>query len=82
MSKAGTYWYKHGYNPKAVAATVVSAAVAVFPVLFGHLPGMTTTAQYSWFIGCALAFALYWAVMRNSPAPGPRIGAQETVAAG
>jgi NCS1 family nucleobase:cation symporter-1 len=82
MSKAGTYWYKHGYNPKAVAATVVSAAVAVFPVLFGHLPGMTTAAQYSWFVGCGLAFALYWAVMRNSPAPGPSVGAQETVAAG
>jgi nucleobase:cation symporter-1, NCS1 family len=69
MSKTGTYWYKHGYNPKAVAATVVSAAVAVFPVLFGDLPGMTTGAQYSWFIGCGLAFALYWAVMRNNPAP-------------
>jgi nucleobase:cation symporter-1, NCS1 family len=82
MSKAGTYWYKHGYNPKAVAATVVSAAVAVFPVLFGDLPGMTTAAQYSWFIGCGLGFALYWAVMRNNPAPGPSIAVQETVAAG
>jgi nucleobase:cation symporter-1, NCS1 family len=82
MSKTGTYWYKRGYNPKAVAATVVSAAVAVFPVLFGDLPGMTTAAQYSWFIGCGLAFALYWAVMRNDAAPVAGIGVQETVAAG
>jgi NCS1 family nucleobase:cation symporter-1 len=81
MSKAGSYWYKRGYNPKAVAATVVSAAVAVFPVLFGDLPGMTTAAQYSWFIGCGLAFAMYWALMRNNPAPAPSVGVQETVAA-
>jgi NCS1 family nucleobase:cation symporter-1 len=81
MSKAGSYWYKRGYNPKAVAATVVSAAVAVFPVLFGGLPGMTTAAQYSWFIGCGLAFATYWALMRNNPAPAPSVGVQETVAA-
>ena len=52
MSKTGTYWYKGGYNAKAVAVTVISAAVAVFPVLFGDLPGMTTAAQYSWFVGC------------------------------
>jgi len=81
MSKTGTYWYKSGYNPKAVVVTVISAAVAVFPVLFGDLPGMTTAAQYSWFIGCALAFALYWAVMRNSPAPAGSIGDQEPVGA-
>ncbi|HXO52827.1 MAG TPA: NCS1 family nucleobase:cation symporter-1 [Mycobacterium sp.] len=81
MSKTGTYWYKSGYNPKAVAVTVISAAVAVLPVLFGDLPGMTTAAQYSWFIGCGLAFALYWAVMRNSPAPAASIGDHEPVGA-
>jgi NCS1 family nucleobase:cation symporter-1 len=81
MSKAGTYWYTSGYNPKAVAVTVISAAVAVFPVLFGDVPGMTTTAQYSWFIGCGLAFALYWAAMRNSQAPAATVGEQEPVGA-
>jgi len=81
MSKAGTYWYNGGYNPKAVLVTVISGAVAVFPVLFGNLPGMTTAAQYSWFIGCGLAFALYWAATRNSPAPAASIGDQEAVGA-
>jgi NCS1 family nucleobase:cation symporter-1 len=81
MSKAGTYWYKGGYNPKAIAVTAISAAVAVFPVLFGELPGMTTAAQYSWFIGCGPAFALYWAAMRNSPAPAAGIGEHEPVGA-
>jgi cytosine/uracil/thiamine/allantoin permease len=42
---------------------------------------MTTAAQYSWFIGCGLAFALYWAATRNSPAPAASIGDQEPVRA-
>ena len=69
MSKDGTYWYGKGYNAKAVIATVVSAAVAMFPVLFGDVKGMTTAAQYGWFIGCGLGFAIYWALMRNATAP-------------
>jgi NCS1 family nucleobase:cation symporter-1 len=77
MSKAGTYWYHKGYNPKAVAATIVGAVVAMFPVLFGHLTGMTTAAQYSWFVGCALSFAVYWALMRNTPAPTEAAAAKE-----
>lgn len=81
MSKAGTYWYKSGYNPKAIVATVISAIVAMFPVLFGGLPGMATAAQYSWFIGCGLAFFLYWTAMRNSPAPAMTAGEQEPVTA-
>jgi NCS1 family nucleobase:cation symporter-1 len=69
MSKAGTYWYTDGYNPKAIAATIIAALVAMFPVLFGDLAGMTTAAQYSWFIGCGLSFVIYWTLMRNAPVP-------------
>jgi NCS1 family nucleobase:cation symporter-1 len=79
MSKAGTYWYKGGYNPKALVVTVISAAVAMFPVLFGDVPGMTAAAQYSWFIGCGLAFALYLAAMRSTPIHSASIGEQEPV---
>ncbi|WP_138999270.1 NCS1 family nucleobase:cation symporter-1 [Rhodococcus zopfii] len=59
MSEKGAYWYRKGYNPAAVIATVVGAAVAMIPVLFNDAPGMHTTAQYSWFIGCGLGFAVY-----------------------
>jgi NCS1 family nucleobase:cation symporter-1 len=69
MSKAGTYWYGKGYNPKAVIATVVGAVVAVFPVLFGDLKGMTTAAQYSWFIECGPAFGAYYALMLTPRRP-------------
>jgi NCS1 family nucleobase:cation symporter-1 len=79
MSKAGTYWYKGGYNLKAIVVTVISAIVAMFPVLFGDLPGMTTAAQYSWFIGCGLAFVLYMATMRNTPVPSADLGEQQPV---
>lgn len=60
MSEQGTYWYRKGYHPAAVAATVVGALVAVFPVLANSLPGMHTAAQYSWFIGCGLGFVVYY----------------------
>ncbi len=54
--------------------------MAVFPALFGDLPG-TTAAQYSWFVGYGLSFVLYWAAMRNSPVPAATIGEQEPVEA-
>ncbi len=71
MSTSGTYWYVKGYNTNAVAATIVGAVVAVFPVLFGDVAGMPTAAQYSWFIGCGLAFGVYWVLMRGTAAPPP-----------
>lgn len=60
LAEDGTYWYKKGYNLAAVITTVVSATVAVIPVLAGGVPGMYTAAQYSWFIGCGLGLALYY----------------------
>jgi cytosine/uracil/thiamine/allantoin permease len=42
---------------------------------------MTTAAQYSWFIGCGLAFVLYWTTMRNTPVPAADLGEQEPVIA-
>ncbi|WP_420749853.1 NCS1 family nucleobase:cation symporter-1 [Rhodococcus sp. O3] len=59
MSEKGAYWYRKGYNPAAVVATVVGAVVAMIPVLFNNAPGMHTAAQYSWFIGCGLGFVTY-----------------------
>jgi NCS1 family nucleobase:cation symporter-1 len=65
MRESGRYWYRKGYNPAAVYATIAAAAVAVFTVVFNgsieglSIPGMDTASKYSWFIGCAIAFALY-----------------------
>lgn len=60
MSKTGSYWYSKGYNPAAVLATAIGAVVAMIPVLAKDLTGMYTAAQYSWFIGCGLGFAVYY----------------------
>ncbi|MCW2603870.1 MAG: allantoin permease, partial [Pseudonocardiales bacterium] len=60
MSKGGRYWYSNGFNPPAVIATAIGAAVAVLPVLFHDLRGMYTMGQYSWFVGMGLGLAIYY----------------------
>ncbi|MBF6183423.1 NCS1 family nucleobase:cation symporter-1 [Nocardia otitidiscaviarum] len=76
MAKPGTYWYRRGYNPAAVLATAIGAAVAVFPVLTsGDITGMYTAAQYSWFIGCALGLVCYHLLATRGPL---RLPAPET----
>jgi len=59
MSPEGRYFYRKGYNPPAIIATAIGAAVAMIPVLWTNGPGMATTAQYSWFIGMALGLVVY-----------------------
>ncbi|MEV0763571.1 NCS1 family nucleobase:cation symporter-1 [Nocardia sp. NPDC050435] len=68
MSERGSYWYTRGYNPVAIAATAAGAIIAVFPVLARGVPGMYTAAQYSWFIGCGVGFAVYYLVARTKEA--------------
>ncbi|WP_059013991.1 NCS1 family nucleobase:cation symporter-1 [Mycobacterium sp. M26] len=67
MSTSGSYWYTKGYNPVAVISTAVGAVLAVVPVLLaGSVYGMHTAAQYSWFIGCGVAFGLYYLLAKHS----------------
>ncbi|MFC3898309.1 NCS1 family nucleobase:cation symporter-1 [Lentzea rhizosphaerae] len=56
MSPDGRYHYRKGYNPKAIAATVAGAVVAVAPVL---VPVLAPAAQYTWFIGMIVGLAVY-----------------------
>ncbi|MEU0877117.1 NCS1 family nucleobase:cation symporter-1 [Lentzea sp. NPDC005914] len=63
MSPEGRYHYRKGYNPKAIAATVAGAIVAVAPVL---VPALGGAAQYTWFIGMAVALAVYSAASRRA----------------
>jgi NCS1 family nucleobase:cation symporter-1 len=59
----GTYHYRGGYNPAAIAATAVGATVAMLVVLLGS----SDAAAFSWFIGAGLAFAVHMAVSRRAP---------------
>ena len=65
MSPSGTYWYENGYNRAAVTAVIPSALVPALCVL---LPGLESVANFTWFIGCALGFVIYIALMRRQPA--------------
>ncbi|MEU7870510.1 NCS1 family nucleobase:cation symporter-1 [Dactylosporangium sp. NPDC049140] len=66
MREDGKYWYRKGYNPPALIATAVGAVVAVVPVLWSDGPGMSTTAQYSWFIGMALGLLGYLGLSKRA----------------
>src|ERR1700704_2841149 len=59
MSPTARYWYRRGYNPAALIATALGAAIAMVPVLWTGGPGMKDTAQYSWFIGMGLGLVVY-----------------------
>jgi NCS1 family nucleobase:cation symporter-1 len=64
MSEKGRYWYKKGFNPNAVIATVVGAVLAASTVFITPLQG---AASYAWFIGCGIALVVYWVAERISP---------------
>ncbi len=84
MAPTGPYLYRNGYNPACGQAMVFAGIVALFAVLFdGSVHGlsilaMKTASDYSWFIGCGLAFAGYFflatrtrlAVLTGSGGPG------------
>lgn len=52
----GEYHYSRGFNPRAVAAFVPAAAVAVVVAL---VPFFHAAAGFSWFVGALLAAAFY-----------------------
>ncbi|WP_295626533.1 NCS1 family nucleobase:cation symporter-1 [uncultured Corynebacterium sp.] len=54
-SPTGRYHYHRGWNLRALAATVIAAAVAMSTVL---VPALQPAANFSWFIGAGLAAAL------------------------
>ena len=62
MATSGPYWYSGGVNPKAVMALVPAAGFAVLTVL---IPPLSFLANFTWFIGCGLAVAVYLLVSRS-----------------
>jgi len=62
MSPTGKYWYRKGYNPKAIIATTVASLVAMVPVL---VPALADVAPYTWFVGMALGFVLFTLLSRG-----------------
>ncbi|HEX6357702.1 NCS1 family nucleobase:cation symporter-1 [Actinophytocola sp.] len=65
LSEDGKYHFRKGYNPKAIIATASGAVLALVPVLWKGGPGMSTTAQYTWFIGMAVGFVVHTLLSRR-----------------
>ncbi len=57
-----TYEYNRGFNWNAVGALVAGATVALVGLV---VPSVRFLYDYSWFVGFAVAFAVYAAVMRK-----------------
>jgi len=62
----GAYRYTRGWNPPAVIATVVGAAVALGGAFWEPLAPIY---DWSWFVGTGVAGGLYYALMRGRVGP-------------
>ncbi|MGN9841201.1 NCS1 family nucleobase:cation symporter-1 [Nonomuraea sp. H19] len=75
LDQGGRYWFRKGYNPNAIWATVAAGVPAIASVLVPKMLldlGVTATnltwiADYSWFIGCGLGFVALMVLERRSP---------------
>jgi nucleobase:cation symporter-1, NCS1 family len=60
--RGGEYEYKKGFNPVAVIALLAGVFVAMVGLLIGPLRFLY---DYAWFVGFAVAFAVYATVMER-----------------
>ncbi len=63
MEPRGRYWYAGGVNPRAVAALIPAALIAVLMVL---IPRFSSVANFTWFIGCGLGVLFYVMIHASS----------------
>ena len=66
--RGSVYEYAHGFNWRAVSALVIGTAVALIGLV---LPAVRFLYDYSWFVGFAVAFTVYLALMAGT-APSTR----------
>ena len=75
MDTKARYWFRGGFNPNAVAATVIGGLPAiisvVLPKLLFDLGAVQTDAtwigSFSWFVGCGLGYAAFVLLERRKP---------------
>ena len=66
----GSYHYRSGVNPVAVAATIVGAVAALALVLLGS----TDAASFSWFVGAGVAAVVQYAASPRVAPPAAAPG--------
>jgi NCS1 family nucleobase:cation symporter-1 len=57
------YEFASGINWRAMASLAAGAGVAFVGLL---VPPLRVLYDYAWFVGFAVSFALYWAIMRST----------------
>ena len=68
--RGSVYEYSHGFNWRAIVALVVGSGVALMGLL---IPAVRFLYDYSWFVGFAVAFIVYLALMSRTPSnPQPQ----------
>jgi NCS1 family nucleobase:cation symporter-1 len=60
---AGAYFYKKGFNPRAIIALVPAACVAL---LVAFVPALEAAAPFAWFVAAGIAAAVYYAISDRS----------------
>ena len=65
VSPSGRYWYKNGFNPKAIAALLPSVMVGL---VISFIPALHEVANFSWFIGVFLGAGCYCWLARHERA--------------
>ncbi len=58
----GQYWYRGGFNPKAIGALVPSVLIGL---AISFTPSLHAVANFSWFIGVALSAGCYRWIARE-----------------
>jgi nucleobase:cation symporter-1, NCS1 family len=61
----GDYWYIHGWNWRAVVATLAGCCLSWVGLI---LPCLRILYDYSWFLGLACSGIIYWILARSSRA--------------
>src|SRR5580700_2231295 len=64
--RGGIYEYSKGFNWRAVAALVLGAGTALVGLA---VPSVRVLYDYSWFVGFAVSFVVYYAMMRFQRPP-------------
>jgi NCS1 family nucleobase:cation symporter-1 len=72
------YFFRGGWNPRAIAAFVPAALISAALAL---VPALSAASAYGWFVGVGVAALIYWLITpRSAPAPAdePLVGALTT----
>jgi NCS1 family nucleobase:cation symporter-1 len=62
-STEGRYFYRHGYNPKAIWSLVVAGGITI---IMSIIPAISMVAPFAWPVGVIVSGGLYFILNRNN----------------